>query len=161
MGALKKRVLTQRGCAPLKPQIKGQSPLLHAFGAELRNENFFSHPAAKLQNKALSALYFGEFEGGYPSNERLLSEVSLTYKNVKIIMRLFEERGDLMSGVRVQPDEPFEIALKRFKREVEKEGILSELKKRQFYEKPSVRKKKKAMAARKRLLKRMKRLGIL
>ncbi|KPJ67762.1 MAG: 30S ribosomal protein S21 [Syntrophobacter sp. DG_60] len=66
-----------------------------------------------------------------------------------------------MSGVRVQPDEPFEIALKRFKREVEKEGILSELKKRQFYEKPSVRKKKKAMAARKRLLKRMKRLGIL
>ncbi len=76
-------------------------------------------------------------------------------------MRLFEERGDLMSGVRVQPDEPFEIALKRFKREVEKEGILSELKKRQFYEKPSVRKKKKAMAARKRLLKRMKRLGIL
>lgn len=88
-------------------------------------------------------------------------EASLTYKNVKIIMRLFEERGDLMSGVRVQSDEPFEIALKRFKREVEREGILSELKKRQFYEKPSVRKKKKAMAARKRLLKRMKRLGIL
>ncbi len=66
-----------------------------------------------------------------------------------------------MSGVRVEPDEPFEIALKRFKREVEREGILSELKKRQFYEKPSVRRKKKAVAARKRLLKRMKRLGLL
>ncbi|MCD6255112.1 MAG: 30S ribosomal protein S21 [Deltaproteobacteria bacterium] len=66
-----------------------------------------------------------------------------------------------MSGVRVEPDEPFEMALKRFKREVEREGILSELKKRQFYEKPSVRRKKKAVAARKRLLKRMKRLGLL
>ncbi|HDD45336.1 MAG TPA: 30S ribosomal protein S21 [Candidatus Desulfofervidus auxilii] len=66
-----------------------------------------------------------------------------------------------MAGVRVEPDEPFELALKRFKKEVEKEGILSELKKRQFYEKPSVRRKKKAMAARKRLMKRLKRLGLL
>jgi small subunit ribosomal protein S21 len=66
-----------------------------------------------------------------------------------------------MAGVRVEPNEPFELALKRFKKEVEKEGILSELKKRQFYEKPSVRRKKKQMAARKRLLKRLKRLGLL
>ena len=66
-----------------------------------------------------------------------------------------------MAGVRVVPNEPFELALKRFKKEVEKEGILSELKKRQFYEKPSVRRKKKQMAARKRLLKRLKRLGLL
>ena len=66
-----------------------------------------------------------------------------------------------MAGVRVEPNEPFELALKRFKKEAEKEGILSELKKRQFYEKPSVRRKKKQMAARKRLLKRLKRLGLL
>ena len=66
-----------------------------------------------------------------------------------------------MAGVRVEPNEPFELALKRFKKEVEKEGILSELKKRQFYEKPSVRRKKKQMAARNRLLKRLKRLGLL
>ncbi len=69
--------------------------------------------------------------------------------------------GLWMAGVKVHPNEPFESALKRFKKEVEREGILSELKKRQFYEKPSVRRKKKAMAARKRLLKRMKRLGLL
>ncbi len=85
----------------------------------------------------------------------------MTYKDIEFIMRSFEERGNLMSGVWVEPDEPFERALKRFKREVEKEGILSELKKRQFYEKPSVRRKKKAMAARKRLLRRMKRFGLL
>jgi len=66
-----------------------------------------------------------------------------------------------MAGVRVEPNEPFELAMKRFKKEVEREGILSELKKRQFYEKPSVRGKKKAMAARKRLMKRLKRLGLL
>jgi small subunit ribosomal protein S21 len=75
----------------------------------------------------------------------------------------FKQRGGdfCMAGVRVEPNEPFELALKRFKKEVEKEGILSELKKRQFYEKPSVRRKKKQMAARKRLLKRLKRLGLL
>ncbi len=51
--------------------------------------------------------------------------------------------------------EPFEGALKRFKKQVEKAGVLSEVRKREFYEKPSVKKKKKAIAARKRVLKRL------
>jgi len=59
-----------------------------------------------------------------------------------------------MPIVKVREDEPFEIALKRFKKECEKAGILSEVKKREYYEKPSVKKKKKALAARKRALKR-------
>ncbi len=63
-----------------------------------------------------------------------------------------------MPGVIVREDEPFEQALKRFKKMCEKAGILSEIKKREFYEKPSVRRKKKLMAARKRLLKRLKRM---
>ncbi|NIM61065.1 MAG: 30S ribosomal protein S21 [Acidobacteria bacterium] len=46
-------------------------------------------------------------------------------------------------------------ALKRFKRKCEKSGILTEIKKRQHYEKPSVKKKRKALAARKKLLKRL------
>ncbi len=55
-----------------------------------------------------------------------------------------------MPLVHVKEDESFENAMRRFKRKCEKSGILSELKKRQHYEKPSVRRKKKSAAARKR-----------
>jgi small subunit ribosomal protein S21 len=49
--------------------------------------------------------------------------------------------------------------MKRFKKQCEKAGILSELKRREYYDKPSVRKKKKAAAARKRALKKMRRIS--
>jgi small subunit ribosomal protein S21 len=62
-----------------------------------------------------------------------------------------------VSGIRVNENEPFENALRRFKKQCEKAGILSELRKRQHYEKPSVKRKKKALAARKRALKSMRR----
>ena len=62
-----------------------------------------------------------------------------------------------MPGIKVNENEPFENALRRFKKQCEKAGILSELRKRQHYEKPSVKRKKKALAARKRALKSMKR----
>ncbi len=61
-----------------------------------------------------------------------------------------------MPGVIVGDNEGFEEALKRFKKQCERAGILSEIKKREHYEKPSVKKKKKALAARKKALKRMK-----
>ncbi len=67
------------------------------------------------------------------------------------------EGGFCVPGVIVREDEPFEQALKRFKKQCEKAGILSEVKKREFYEKPSIKRKKKILAARKRMLKRMKR----
>jgi small subunit ribosomal protein S21 len=57
--------------------------------------------------------------------------------------------------VRVREEETFESALRRFKRKCQKAGIISEIKKRQHFEKPSVKKKRKALAARKKLLKRM------
>ena len=62
-----------------------------------------------------------------------------------------------MSLVRIREGESFESAVRRFKRACEKSGILSELRKREHYEKPSVRKKKKAIAARKRALKKQRR----
>jgi small subunit ribosomal protein S21 len=65
---------------------------------------------------------------------------------------VFDQR---MPGIKVRETEPFEGALKRFKKQVEKAGVLSEVRKREFYEKPSVKKKRKAIAARKRALKRM------
>ncbi len=58
-----------------------------------------------------------------------------------------------MTGIRVREGESFESAVRRFKRSCEKSGILSELRRREHYEKPSVRKKRKAIAARKRALK--------
>ena len=60
-----------------------------------------------------------------------------------------------MPVIKVREDESLENALRRFKRKCEKSGILTEIKKRQHYEKPCVRKKRKAMAARKKLLKRL------
>ena len=60
-----------------------------------------------------------------------------------------------MASVTVKGDESFESALRRFKKQCEKAGVLSELRRREHYEKPSVRRKKKAMAARKKGLKRL------
>lgn len=58
--------------------------------------------------------------------------------------------------VRLRDNESFEQAFRRFKKSCEKSGILSEVKKREHYEKPSVRLKKKSLSARKRLIKKMK-----
>jgi small subunit ribosomal protein S21 len=62
-----------------------------------------------------------------------------------------------MPGVKVKDNEPFEFAMKRFKKACEKAGILSEIRKRQHFEKPSVKRKRKAIAARKRALKKLRR----
>jgi small subunit ribosomal protein S21 len=58
-----------------------------------------------------------------------------------------------MPYVRVRENQSFETALKKFKKQCEKEGILSEVKKREHYEKPSAKRKKKVLAARKRMQK--------
>ncbi|MCP3870675.1 MAG: 30S ribosomal protein S21 [Gammaproteobacteria bacterium] len=62
-----------------------------------------------------------------------------------------------MPNVRVKENEPFEIALRRFKRGCEKAGILAEVRRREFYEKPTSERKRKAAAAVKRHLKKLSR----
>lgn len=63
----------------------------------------------------------------------------------------YSEGGLSMSNTtRVRKNESIEDALRRFRRSVSKNGTLSEYRKREFYEKPSVRRKKKSEAARKR-----------
>ena len=52
-----------------------------------------------------------------------------------------------MPHVRVKENEPFDIALRRFKRSCEKAGVLSEVRRREFYEKPTAVRKRKAAAA--------------
>ncbi len=60
-----------------------------------------------------------------------------------------------MPVVKVKEDEPFEIALRRFKKQCEKSGLLTEIRKREHYEKPSIKRKRKAIAARKKAIKRL------
>lgn len=55
-----------------------------------------------------------------------------------------------MSETRVRKNETIDAALRRFKRTLAKDGVLAEVKKRKHYEKPSVKRKKKSEAARKR-----------
>ena len=60
-----------------------------------------------------------------------------------------------MTSVRVRENEPFEVALRRFKRTIEKTGLLTELRAREFYEKPTAERKRKLAAAVKRHYKRL------
>ena len=58
-----------------------------------------------------------------------------------------------MAGVIVRDKEPFEKALKRFKKVCEKAGIISDMKRHQHFEKPSERRKRKLNAARRKMRK--------
>ncbi len=60
------------------------------------------------------------------------------------------EEGKQVSEVRIRDGETLESALKRFKRQCARSGVIQEVRKREHYEKPSVKRKKKAEAARKR-----------
>jgi small subunit ribosomal protein S21 len=62
-----------------------------------------------------------------------------------------------MPSVRVKENEPFEIAMRRFKRSCEKAGVLAEVRRREFYEKPTSERKRKAAAAVKRNIKKVQR----
>ncbi|MBX2808464.1 MAG: 30S ribosomal protein S21 [Cellvibrionaceae bacterium] len=62
-----------------------------------------------------------------------------------------------MPSVKLKENEPFDIALRRFKRSCEKAGILSEVRRREHYEKPTTVRKRKAAAAVKRHLKKVSR----
>ena len=60
-----------------------------------------------------------------------------------------------MPSVTVKSGGAGDVSLKKFKKQCEKEGILSEVRKREHYEKPSVKRKKKMVAARKKAAKKM------
>ncbi|RPH97706.1 MAG: 30S ribosomal protein S21 [Lysobacterales bacterium] len=62
-----------------------------------------------------------------------------------------------MPSVKIRENEPFEYALRRFKRSCEKAGVLAETRRREFYEKPTQERKRKAAAAVKRNLRRLSR----
>ena len=65
-----------------------------------------------------------------------------------------------MPGVRVKENEPFDVALRPFRRSCEKASVLTEVRRREFYEKPTSVRKRKAAAAVKRNLKRVSRTSL-
>lgn len=60
-----------------------------------------------------------------------------------------------MPSIRLKENEPFDVAIRRFKRVCEKAGVLSEYRRREYYEKPTEERKRKAAAAVKRHLKKL------
>ena len=60
-----------------------------------------------------------------------------------------------MPSIRLKENEPFEVAMRRFKRTIEKIGLLTDLRAREFYEKPTAERKRKKAAAVKRHYKRI------
>ena len=75
---------------------------------------------------------------------------SCVLEALRIIYNWREVRCETMSNVIVKENETLDNALRRFKRNCAKAGIQQEIRKREHYEKPSVRRKKKSEAARKR-----------
>jgi small subunit ribosomal protein S21 len=67
----------------------------------------------------------------------------------------FFRKFDSMTTIRVKENEPFDVALRRFKRTIEKLGLLTDLRAREFYEKPTTERKRKKAAAVKRHYKRV------
>ena len=60
-----------------------------------------------------------------------------------------------MPSIKVKENEPFDIALRRFRRVCEKAGVITEIRKREFYEKPTSVRKRKALLAKKRQARRV------
>ena len=77
------------------------------------------------------------------------------HKAILIQFSPFSEGWSFMPTVRVKENEPFEVAMRRFKRTVEKTGLLTELRSREYYEKPTAERKRKLAAAVKRHHKRL------
>ncbi len=64
-----------------------------------------------------------------------------------------------MPIVKIREGESFESAVRRFKKQCEKAGVITEVRKREHYEKPSIKKKRKSIAARKRLEKKQSKIS--
>ena len=78
------------------------------------------------------------------------SERFVRTHTILYIIREIGGREKEMSEVRVRENETLDSALRRFKRQCAMSGIMSEVRKREHYDKPSVRRKKKAEAARRK-----------
>ena len=88
------------------------------------------------------------------NGKKNIDTVNILLYNVKELTQGFpyaySEGGEIMSQVKVKENESLDSALRRFKRQTSRDGVIQEVRKREHYEKPSVKRKKKSEAARKR-----------
>lgn len=90
----------------------------------------------------------------------LIERVNIRCKTPKIDTELYRYISKVegnMPVIKVRENEPFDVALRRFKRSCEKAGILSEVRRRESYEKPTWERKRKKAAAVKRHAKKVSR----
>jgi small subunit ribosomal protein S21 len=113
--------------------LPGILPLCRAIAAAERTGSARENPGRPLR------LNFLDFSHIMKDVNRLLSWSGL-----------FLEGGKLVPETKVRKNETIDSALRRFKRSMIKDGVMAEIKKRKHYEKPSVKRKKKSEAARKR-----------
>jgi small subunit ribosomal protein S21 len=99
--------------------------------------------STRLLHTSGNALYYNTFYFGPHGSEAKHFSFNSTRWNA------------FMPSVRVRENEPFEVAVRRFKRSCEKAGIISEMREREYYEKPTAARKRKAAAAVKRNQKRL------
>ena len=106
--------------------------------------------------KAHDVLAFYHDSALFVLTEKTNALIALILYNARFTSKNYRDL-EIMPNVKVRDNEPFEIALRRFKRTCEKAGVVAEVRSREFYEKPtSIRKREKAAAV-KRNLKNLKR----
>jgi small subunit ribosomal protein S21 len=81
--------------------------------------------------------------------------ISVKWPDLPLAESAYFGQPYLMTTIRVKENEPFDVALRRFKRTIEKLGLLTDLRAREFYEKPTAERKRKKAAAVKRNYKRI------
>jgi len=89
------------------------------------------------------------------STNRPVTLACCPVRAVRLLLQACNQEPTSMPIVRLKENEPFEAALRRFKRTIEKTGLLTELRSREFYEKPTAERKRKHAAAVKRHYKRI------
>jgi len=143
------------GQLPRRREKWGQAPFFRDLrtrhhGLQLKNE---ARPQFSL---APSPTPFGTI-AGFRAHRRVpkLPPIHLEFRAPERLPRLsglrnFRHSRYGMPSIKVKENEPFDVALRRFKRSCEKAGVLAEVRRREFYEKPTWVRKRKAAAAVKR-----------
>jgi len=112
-----------------------------------KSEAIFVYKTLSLQDATSAFIKTKRYNALIPAADRFIDITDTFLQSVTIRRR---EGNRLMAEIRLKENESLDSALRRFKRSCARSGVLAELRKREHYEKPSVKRKKKSEAARKR-----------
>lgn len=143
-----------RICSPLQMSVTCRNPLTYCTMVEY-------HPIIAIyaqnyeqivNNFTQIRIYLTQFAEDLQKRQNNLRFLLDTEKSMRYNCGVSQQvkGGNKMSQVKVKDNESLESALRRFKRQTSRDGVIQEVRKREHYEKPSVKRKKKSEAARKR-----------